>query len=1023
MFHKSPLAQAVSIALIAGSAGISPQILAQEATDATDQAEDGEIEEIITTGSRIRKDAFSSNAPIDVVLTETAVLRGASDVAEMLQTQTIAAGSPQITAAESTAFTRAGDGGTGTETLSLRGLGATRTLSLLNGRRAGPAGTRGGVSSFDLNVIPMAALERVEILKDGASSIYGSDAVAGVVNYITKKGDGATLEGYTSQPSESGGETSRLSASFGKTFSRGNFRITGDYYKNEEVANGDRDFFSCEEEYTFDPNTGERNDTIDARTGDPWCSGTLWGQVWIYDYNWYFGQDTNLQDGSLSSSGYLIQYDYTGTLGDYIPTLTDPADSPTDFSAPPGWYEVGYDRLSDGLTDANHPAEQAATVIPETTRQTIFMNGEFDITDSVTAYAEVLLNNRETVVNGFRQFWIYTYNYDGGGLWGTNPDAPAGWTGLNEPSPTPVTDHNGQFIEVDYTRYLAGVRGDFGNSSWSYDINYQYSESDSTYQQDIIWNDNLIGQYYNGPQGFLPGWLLARGGVPCAPGDTDPRGVPCPQINWFDPDFLAGNLTDAEREYLFGVETGTTVYEQKSFEGFVTGDLFDMPAGTVQAAFGAHYRTDEIIDTPGVASREGNSWGLSQAGITQGDDTTKAIFAELDVPLLADMTGAQDVALNASGRYTDVDSYGSDTTYKIGLNWQVNDALRFRASRGTSFRTPALYELYLAEQTGFIRQTSIDICRGWGNALEQGSISQTVADNCAAETTEDYPDGLPPDFGGAAASATTISKGGFGLLEAETSESTTYGLIWTPEFADFSVAIDHFDFEVNNQVDQLGATAIVAGCYSSEFFPDEPLCDLFDRSLAQGGIDNVSDQFINVATQQNSGWDLTARYSTELGAGTLFINTQHTWQREANTALFEGFDRDTNGEFGDPKWVGNLDVSYLRGDWMFYWGWDVIGKVSSLRRFGDDDVTTRRGVPIRVVLNADAVHYHDFSVTKEFDNGLTIVGGVSNAFDEDPPQVTTLNFGLVSSLGTSAFYSQYDMLGRRWFLNLRYEVE
>ena len=164
-------------------------------------------------------------------------------------------GSAQVTSAISSQFVE--NGGIGTNTISLRGLGANRTLLLLNGRRAGPSGTRGGVSSFDLGVLPIATIERIEVLKDGASSIYGSDAVAGVVNIITRREDGGTLDGFVSAPSSSGGEQTRLSASWGRDYNRGGFRITGDYNKQEELAQGDRDYFNCEEDYVFDPDSGD----------------------------------------------------------------------------------------------------------------------------------------------------------------------------------------------------------------------------------------------------------------------------------------------------------------------------------------------------------------------------------------------------------------------------------------------------------------------------------------------------------------------------------------------------------------------------------------------------------------------------------------------------------------------------------------------------------------------------------------------------------------------------------------------
>jgi len=188
MYQTKPVARAVSIALAASSLGVSPTLLAQDV--AAD--DEGPIEEITTTGSRIRKDGFSSASPMDVVLTSAAAPTGMANLAELLQTTTVAAGAPQITAATSTAFVQ--NGGAGVNTLSLRGLGANRTLTLINGRRAGPAGTRGGVSSFDLNVIPLAAIERIEILKDGASSIYGSDAIADwpLLNALLNTASGAT---------------------------------------------------------------------------------------------------------------------------------------------------------------------------------------------------------------------------------------------------------------------------------------------------------------------------------------------------------------------------------------------------------------------------------------------------------------------------------------------------------------------------------------------------------------------------------------------------------------------------------------------------------------------------------------------------------------------------------------------------------------------------------------------------------------------------------------------------------------
>jgi outer membrane receptor protein involved in Fe transport len=1012
MLKNAKLAHAISCVIATSGMAVSAQVAAQDETEAVT-----ELESVAVTGSRIRHDTYSSPDPIDIVVPESAAAQGVGSIAGLLQTSTVAAGSPQVTAASSTAFVQAG--GTGAQTLSLRGLGANRTLVLLNGRRAGPAGTRGETSSFDFNVMPLSVIERVEILKDGASSIYGSDAVAGVVNVITRKGDGATADAFVAQPNESGGEESRFNISWGKGFERGNFRITGDYHREDELKQGDRDYFSCGEQYVFDPATGDRADVIDPRTAKPACSDLPWGHVWVYEYN--YTEPGNLPNFNLNGDVQLMQYDYDADLGQYIPTLATDPGTINQHRTPAAWFPVGYDRQSDGVTNNDHPFQDGQSLIPKQERMTVFVDGEFDVTDSVSVYAEVLLNRRKTNTNGYRQFWSYKYtsdfnfydaffNYTYSTSPGSGDPQSAGWTGAQWLSPTPITDHSDSEIEVDYQRYVAGVRGDL-SSGWNWELSLQMSKSDGDYTNDQIFQDSIFDTNIT---------FAGFGGVPyvaqatCVGTVSSVRGAPCVDIPWLDPQFLNGTISQEVRDFLFGVETGNTKYDQWSAEAFMSGSLFDLPAGPLGIAFGVHYQEDEIRDVPGEITLANNAWGASSAGITAGSDASKAIFAEVEVPLFRDKPLIDSLVLTASGRYTDVDSYGSGNTYKVGLNWAITPTVRIRGNQGTSFRTPALFELYLADQTSFLRQSSIDPCVRWGAALAAARISQTIADNCAA-------DGLAADFSGAPISATIISGGGLGLLEAETSLSRTGGIVWQPRFADLSVSVDYFDIEIKDEVAQLGGRNIVFNCYDSQFFPNDPLCDLFERVAFDQRVDNVRDSFINIAKQKNRGWDVAALYRMPLAGGGLTIETQHTFQEADERALFVTTVEELNGLVGDPDWVGRLNLTYDRGPWSFFWGVNFIGSSSNDAHYFDSNPfpQTYRGEPVDIVLETDTVIYHAASISREFENvGINARLGVSNLFDEEPPRLTTLNLGEVNTIGNSAFYSQYDWLGRRFFLNV-----
>ncbi|WP_241971727.1 TonB-dependent receptor domain-containing protein [Aliidiomarina sanyensis] len=664
---------------------------------------------------------------------------------------------------------------------------------------------------------------------------------------------------------------------------------------------------------------------------------------------------------------------------------------------PEGWFPVNYDRTSAGLTNASHPFQDLTTLSPERETQTVFAHGEYWLSDRTTLFAEALLNRRETIRNGYRQFWnLFHYTEDGDQWLGTGSPLSEGWTGAFILSSTPITDWSGETITVDYTRFVVGAEGYIGD--WSWDVNAQTSRSDGDYRTKIIFNDAITPQ-----QGI---------GAPCAGQPTPVRGVPCVDLPWLDPEFLAGNISQQYRDFLFGEETGNTVYKQHTVEAIFSGELYELPAGMMQAAFGAQYQRDEITDTPGEVTLASNTWGSTSAGITTGSSNTRAVFGELQIPVLYGARFADRLNVELSARHTDVSASGNDTTYKAGFNWDIARGYRIRGSQGTSFRSPALYELYLNDQTSFTR--GIDPCVNWENALANGNIPDIVAQNCAA-------DGIPGDYAGAAISTTVRSGGGFGELEAETSLARTLGFVWTPDSVNFGLSIDYFDIEIKGEVTQLSAGQVVMGCYMSENFATEPFCNQFDRD-DDFRIDTVRANYQNIASERNRGYDLIASYFHDFDFGRVSVRYNHTYTIEASRQLFETSEReDRAGRLGRPEHVGTLLVGFDRDNWSVNWTTRYVGKSSNHEWYGQGtfrDDASFWGEPVRVVLATPSIFYHSVSGTYDFNSGLRLTAGIANLFDQDPPVLSRSNF--TSRVGRSAFYSQYDNLGRRGFIDLSY---
>ncbi|WP_447762460.1 TonB-dependent receptor domain-containing protein [Sphingopyxis panaciterrae] len=1010
----------------------------------TDASSGGDA--IVVTGSRIRKSEFNSPDPIQVINPDIGQKQGQNQLVDLLQSSPIAQGSIQITSSISNGFVT--NGGADAQTVSLRGLGAERTLVLLNGRRAGPAGVRGAVSSFDLNVLPLSVVRQVEVLKTGASSIYGSDAVAGVVNILTKdNADGFQLGGFTSIPQHGGGETYDINLTYGKRFERGHILATVDYFQQQNLRRRDRKFLGCQEEYlTFQD--GGRADIVDFRTGKPACNGTI-GNL-ILTNNDFTGP--GFSQGLLAPNGQQL------FIGQYGANLSQVGVSYNDFAnlgvyAPADFFGLNFDGPSTGALNQYEPLEQNSDVFSKVSRITGYLDASYELTDNIEVYTELLFNNRKSRNNGFQQLNVTQFTGNSPALvdafCAPAPNGPGNSLQGDNCRPTDLGDpfnseFGGNFLlrpliltksdfstDVDYYRGVLGFRGDFGGflQGWNWDIYGQYSRSDADYTQDVIFQDSLDSQSFRTRS--------------CAGLTTRINGLPCIDIDFTDPRVLRGDFTPEERAFLFGKETGNTLFTQKSVEATFSGNLITLPAGEVGLAFGAQIRRDAINDTPGEFTLAGNAALRTSSGITAGHTVNKEVFGEIQIPLIYNTPFIQRLTLSGAGRYTDVtatrrdgvkDSF-SDVTWKAGLDWEVNDWLRFRGTWGTSFRAPALFELFLENQTGFLARQDIDICIDIADKLEQGTINQRIFDNCVAA-------GVPTDFQGDTGSATIVSGGGIGQLKPETSTAKTVSLILTPDLSGVlwgglrtSLAIDYFDIKISDEISTVGATNIINRCYNSEFGLDDPICDLITRSTSGTDVNNITqvlDTYVNINKQRNKGIDVTLRLDQDLGnLGSLTFGAQMTWQIKDTIELFDGFVADDNGEAGDPKWVGDFNLSWNKGPWTIFYGLDVTGGTSNEQDLLDTQVDAegnpalcrtsifRPGGLYCQDTRLSPTFYHSVSVTREVADKFAITLGVANLFDTAPPRASTVQAGITAIGQAPAFGSQYDYLGRRVFLNVR----
>ena len=500
------------------------------ATSASGQAQPGpqragsQPEEVVVTGSRIRRDTFNSVSPVQLVTREEVIAAGFTSATEALQGTAVTNGGAQINNAFGGFVT---DGGPGANTLSLRGLGAGRTLVLINGRRVAPSGTRGAVGSADLNVLPNAIIDHIEILKDGASSIYGSDAIAGVVNVVTLDNpEGFTFEAQYNSPLDGGGEQGRVSLVGGWGGDRWSFGGSLEYYDRGSLTLADRDWTRCNMDMLRDPVTGASLDFVEPTTGQPKCypiTGT-------------------------GSNGVTINTIGTNPAG--LPGVGAPGSVGTTFNrwrpnpavttgAFPGFEGVGGGANNLNVRDTFDPRTLNRSLISPGKTSTAFLQATYDLgaLGDAELYFDFLGHRRESQQTGYRQM---TMDYRQGSplipsnlaasVFGADPGTTRGATIGVRAFIGFGNDLNEQTI--NFYKPAAGLRGDIG-SEWRYDAHMSFSTSDAQYLFQAFLLDNLqfASNVVPATAGVDP--ALVRNGLTCNINLTNPaeRCIPFPPLD------------------------------------------------------------------------------------------------------------------------------------------------------------------------------------------------------------------------------------------------------------------------------------------------------------------------------------------------------------------------------------------------------------------------------------------------------------------------------------------------------------
>ncbi|MDP4984554.1 TonB-dependent receptor domain-containing protein [Pseudoalteromonas tunicata] len=977
-FKKCLIACAISSAFIGQTYANEQSIEKTVINDAAPQsstAKDELPEKITVTGSRLRRDSFSVATPLVTMDKAEIQDSGLGSLSEIL-----VEGFPAISEGSSNTNSQSSVQNTGLSTIDLRNLGTNRTLTLIDGRRVVSNSYSGNYVS--LSTIPTGMVDRVEIISGGASATYGSDAVAGVVNIITQsKKEGAEIKARAGSSTEGGAEEFSLDLSYGSSFDNENgylfFSTTID--RQLGISFNDRKRAAIETDYRY--NTTKMCNEMNTEN-DYQCMADITKADW-----------RDRSDGTLggvfleaSQNGTQFWYDESGLRNDW-------KDNEERFGVNSAQWE-----------DLKIPEDRMSAAI----------KFDYDFNSSLSGYFQVQYaqNDSENVKSPEDEYeGAYALVLDP--ITGEASRVAPGYIPINNPYvPQEILDANpyknriywdrrfGEVGEIvndnkrTTLRTWAGLQGTAFNDQWDWDLSVgfgKFKQKQNRYNELNTFhvNNALQAEY-------------ADDGVTIQCKDEAARADGCVPLNLFG----IGSITPEAADYIRANPTITTDIEQFNVLGYMTGDLFELPAGTVTAVFGGEFRRDsQKVKT----SKEQEFGGITFNVVPtfSGDVEVSELFAEAAIPLLKDAPGAKNLTAELSARIADYSwsNTGLVGSYKVGLIWEPIAGYAIRANYALAQRAPTITELVSPPRGDY--DTFTDICNGvtatstnpgHDNCRKEPTIAAVIADE---GVFKDGNNSYSPNTGNTE-------------LKEESADTYTLGMTFAPSFLDgFRLAVDYYDIKISDAIAQIDNADIIQQCYDSAlpWGTDNRFCNDITRDT-EGNIIEILQRSFNLDELRTRGYDVAAEYKfdlTDLGSLTLKADLTHVIEYSKTFATNDGIQTNQyagqldNGIFTDRASM-SLAWSYegLRLRWSTKFRGAMIdsqSRADSYLKAIEANNERCAANDVGCIANPEQLAYHELpsytthNISASYNFALSnssdmrVSGGLNNVFDNKGPFV------------------------------------